>query len=37
LREANVAVIERGVLRVLDWDELKRIAGFDPAYLHLKS
>ena len=37
LREANVAVIERGILRVLNWDELKRIAGFDPTYLHLKT
>jgi CRP-like cAMP-binding protein len=36
LREDNVASIERGVLRVLDWDRLKRIAGFDPTYLHLK-
>ncbi len=36
LREANVATIERGQLRVLNWDELKRIAGFDPVYLHLK-
>lgn len=36
LREANVAVIERGQLRVLNWDELTRIAGFDPVYLHLK-
>jgi len=35
LREANVATIERGQLRVLNWDELKRIAGFDPVYLHL--
>ncbi len=37
LREANVAIIERGVLRILNWDELKRIAGFDPTYLHLKT
>ena len=36
LREDNVAVIERGVLRVLDWDRLVRVAGFDPTYLHLK-
>jgi len=36
LRETNVAAIDRGVLRVLNWDELQRIAGFDPTYLHLK-
>lgn len=36
LRESNVAVIERGMLRILNWDELQRLAGFDPTYLHLK-
>jgi len=36
LREDNAAVIERGILRVLDWDKLTKIAGFDPAYLHLR-
>jgi len=36
LREANIAAIERGLLRVLNWDELQQIAGFDPTYLHLR-
>lgn len=36
LREDNVAIIEHGMLRVLDWDKLIRVAGFDPTYLHLK-
>lgn len=36
LREDNVAAIERGVLRVIDWERLARTAGFDPTYLHLK-
>lgn len=36
LREANAAAIERGYLRVLDWEKLQRLAGFDPTYLHLK-
>lgn len=36
LREANIAVIERGYLRTLDWDKLQTLAGFDPTYLHLK-
>jgi len=36
LREAHVAAIDRGLLRVMNWDELQRIAGFDPTYLHLK-
>jgi hypothetical protein len=37
LREDNAATVERGVLRVLDWDRLTQIAGFDATYLHLKA
>ena len=36
LREARIAAVDRGLLRILNWEELQRIAGFDPTYLHLK-
>ena len=36
LREAHVVALDRGLLRILNWNELQTIAGFDPTYLHLK-
>jgi CRP-like cAMP-binding protein len=36
LKERGTAVIERGRLRVMDWDALRAAAGFDPTYLHLQ-
>ncbi|MDO9411142.1 MAG: Crp/Fnr family transcriptional regulator [Pseudolabrys sp.] len=37
LKERGIALIERGRLRVLDWEALQTAAGFDPTYLHLKA
>jgi CRP-like cAMP-binding protein len=34
LREAKLAISDRGVVQVLDWTALQRAADFDPSYLH---
>jgi CRP-like cAMP-binding protein len=36
LRGAGLLQLERGRLTVLNWDELKDVGDFDPAYLHLQ-
>ncbi len=35
LREKNLIAWERGSVKVLDWDGLVALGGFDPTYLHL--
>jgi CRP-like cAMP-binding protein len=35
IREAGLATLNGGVLKVLDWDALKEAGAFDPTYLHL--
>ena len=37
LRGAGLLQLERGRLTVLNWDELKEVGDFDPAYLHLQN
>jgi CRP-like cAMP-binding protein len=35
IRNAGLISWEREYLKVLDWEGLKQVAGFEPAYLHL--
>jgi hypothetical protein len=37
LREAGLIILEKGVLRVPNWDALKEAGELDPTYLHLKN
>jgi hypothetical protein len=37
LREAGLIILEKGVLRVPNWDALKEAGEFDPTYLHLEN
>jgi CRP-like cAMP-binding protein len=36
LRAGGLIELRRGTLAILDWDGLKRLAEFDPTYLHLR-
>ena len=36
LREAGLALVERGVVQILDYEGLKRAGDFDPGYLQLQ-
>jgi CRP-like cAMP-binding protein len=37
LRADGLLELDRGALRVLDWESLTKVGEFDPAYLHLRS
>ena len=36
LRDEKLLVFRSGVVTILDWDRLQRVAEFDPSYLHLE-
>ncbi len=36
LRDENLLTSRGGIVSILDWERLQRVAEFDPTYLHLE-